>query len=312
MTRQGLQRGIARFVLALSVAVGAMGFPQAQAQAQTHAQTQTHPSGAALLAHHGELRAKLADNAFQRPLHLASTQNAGNQQGDVYAVLDHPFADVSQSLLPMDNWCDLLILHLNVKHCRAVGPAPASVLSVSVGKKYDQPLPETYQVNFNYRVVAARPDFMQVTLTAENGPLGTHNYRILFEAVPLDAARSFIHMSYSYSYGMAARIAMQAYLSTIGSGKVGFTVTGRQTNGQPQYVDGVRGVVERNTMRYFLAIDAFLDSVTKPASEQMERRLRDWFAATERYPLQLHELDQDEYMDMKRKEVKRQQNVKPG
>ena len=306
MLNQGLQRGVTRFVLALAVAVGAIGVPQAPVQAQTQTQTQ-HASGAALLAHHGELRAKLADNAFQRPLHLASIQNAGNQQGDVYAVVEHPFADVSQSLQVTHNWCDLLILHLNVKHCKATGVSPASVLSVSVGKKFDQPLPETYQVNFNYRVAAARPDFMQVTLAAENGPLGTHNYRIMFEAVPLDAGRSFIHMSYSYSYGMAARMAMQAYLSTIGSGKVGFTVTGRAPSGQPQYVDGVRGVVERNTMRYYLAIEAFLDSAGKPASEQMERRLRDWFAATERYPLQLRELEQGEYIDMKRKEVQRQQ-----
>ena len=300
MSKRILWRGVGRWMFALGLGLAALAPAQAQ------------DNGNALLARHGALRAQLASNAFQRPLHLESTQNAGDQQGDVYAVVEHPFASVSQSLQAMENWCDLLILHLNVKHCKAAGAAPASVLSVSVGKKFDQPLPETYQVHFNYRVMAARPDFMQATLAAENGPLGTNNYRILFEAVPLDAARSFIHMSYSYSYGMAARIAMQAYLSTIGSGKVGFTVTGRQADGKPQYVEGVRGVVERNTMRYYLAIEAFLDSASKPASEQMERRLRDWFAATERYALQLHEIDMGQYMDMKRKEVRRQLNSKPG
>ena len=305
MSKQSLWRGVGRWMLALGLALGLGLAAPASAQAQ-------QADGSALLARHAALRTQLASNAFQRPLNLESTHNAGDQQGDVYAVVDHPFAGVSQSLQAMDNWCDLLILHLNVKHCKAAGAAPSSVLSVSVGKKFDQPLPETYQVHFNYRVVAARPDFMQVTLAAENGPLGTNNYRILFEAVPLDATRSFIHMSYSYSYGMAARIAMQAYLSTIGSGKVGFTVTGRQADGKPQYVDGVRGVVERNTMRYYLAIEAFLDSVSKPASEQTERRLRDWFAATERYALQLHEVELNEYMDMKRKEVRRQLDTKPG
>jgi hypothetical protein len=39
----------------------------------------------------------------------------------------------------------------------------------------------------------------------------------------------------------------------------------------------------------------------------MEKRLRDWFAAAERYPRQLHEMEQDEYLDMKRKEHLRQQ-----
>ncbi len=293
--KQGLLRGVSRIVLALCLGL-AFAVP---AQAQD--------AGAALLARHAALRTQLASNAFQRPLHLESTQNAGDQQGDVYAVVDEPFAGVSQSLQGMDHWCDVLILHLNVKQCRASGTGTGSVLSVNVGKKFDQPLADTYQVNFKYRVVAARPDFMQVTLAAENGPLGTNNYRILFEAVPLDAQHSFIHMSYSYAYGMAARVAMQAYLSTLGSGKVGFTVTGRQANGQPVYIDGVRGVVERNTMRYYLAIEAYLDSVAKPAPEQVEKRLRDWFAATERYALQLHEVEQAEYLDMKRKEVARQQ-----
>ena len=43
------------------------------------------------------------------------------------------------------------------------------------------------------------------------------------------------------------------------------------------------------------------------AQAQRDRRLRDWFAATERYPRQLHEMEQGEYLDMKRKEHLRQQ-----
>ena len=298
--KQGLLQNFARVVVALLVAAAGAGLAQAQT------------SSAALLARHAALRSQLANNAFQRPLYLESSQNAGDQQGDVYAVVEQPFTVVSQSLQGMDNWCELLILHLNVKHCRASGAAAASVLSVSVGKKFDQPLADTYKVNFSYRVLDARPDFLQVKLAAENGPLGTNNYSLVFEAVPLDAQRSFIHMSYSYAYGTAARMAMKVYLNTIGSGKVGFTVTGRQADGQPIYVDGVRGVVERNTMRYYLAIEAYLGSVARPASEQAEKRLRDWFAATERYPLQLRELEQSEYLDMKRKELQRQQDSKPG
>lgn len=47
-------------------------------------------------------------------------------------------------------------------------------------------------------------------------------------------------------------------------------------------------MIERNTMRYYLAIEAYLGAYTLPAAEQPERRLRDWFAAVERYPRQLH------------------------
>jgi hypothetical protein len=66
-------------------------------------------------------------------------------------------------------------------------------------------------------------------------------------------------------------------------------------------------VVERNTMRYYLAIGAYLDSLSLPPQQRIERRLRDWFAATERYPRQLHEISQDEYLVMKRREIERQQ-----
>ena len=289
--KQGLLQNFARVVVALLVAAAGAGLAQAQT------------SSAALLARHGTLRAQLANNAFQRPLYLESSQNAGDQQGDVYAVVEQPFTVVSQSLQGMDNWCELLILHLNVKHCRASGAAAASVLSVSVGKKFDQPLADTYKVNFSYRVLDARPDFLQVKLAAENGPLGTNNYSLVFEAVPLDAQRSFIHMSYSYAYGTAARMAMKVYLNTIGSGKVGFTVTGRQADGQPIYVDGVRGVVERNTMRYYLAIESYLGA---PGPNQVEQRLASWFDATERHAQQLHEMERAEYLEMKKKEVRRQ------
>jgi hypothetical protein len=72
-------------------------------------------------------------------------------------------------------------------------------------------------------------------------------------------------------------------------------------------VGNVRGVIERNTMRYYLAIDAYLDSLSAPPAQQQEKRLRDWYGATERYRQQLHEMEEADYMAMKRKEIARQQ-----
>jgi len=145
-----------------------------------------------------------------------------------------------------------------------------------------------------------------VLLTADEGPLSTKNYRIQVEAVPVDAKRSVVHMSYAYGYGFAAKIAMQTYLATIGSAKVGFTILDRK-DGKPVYQAGVLGLLERNTMRYYLAIDAYLSAYSLPAADQFEKRIREWYASTERYAPQLHEMDQNEYLDMKRKEMRRQQ-----
>lgn len=78
---------------------------------------------------------------------------------------------------------------------------------------------------------------------------------------------------------------MQANLLTVGAEKVGFTLV--DNGGAPDFVAGVRGVVERNTMRYYLAIDSFLASQSESPSAQLEKRLQTWFTAVERYPRQL-------------------------
>jgi hypothetical protein len=63
--------------------------------------------------------------------------------------------------------------------------------------------------------------------------------------------------------------------------------------------------MERNTMRYYLAIDAYLNSLAAPAGERVRRRLDDWFSMTEKYRRQLHEMDREEYLAMKLDETRR-------
>ena len=258
-----------------------------------------------LRAKYVSLLGQLNRNPFQLPLYLDSRKNSGDLQGDIYALLDYSFATVGSSVKAADQWCSILFLHLNVKYCRAdLGKR----LTVYIGRKYYQPLDAAHRVEFTYQVAAANVDYLQVILHAEKGTLGTKNYRIMLEAVPVDG-KTFIHLSYSYAQGMVARLATEAYFSTAGSNKSGFTITGKQPDGQPIYIDDMRGALERNTMRYYLALDAYLESLSAPPGEQFEKRLRRWFASTERYPQQLHEVTEGEYLDMKRKEFERQQAI---
>ena len=227
------------------------------------------------------LQDKFASNQFGRPLVLESTQTAGNLRGDVYTIVDHPFATVKQALQANEHWCDILILHLNVKRCRP--GADGKSVNLNVGRKFDQALEDAYELEFDWRLAAATADYLSVQLTADEGPLSTKNYRIQVEAIPLDAKRSLIHMSYAYAYGFAARMAMQTYLTTLGRHKVGFSITGRNAEGKPIYIGGVLGLLERNTMRYYLAIDAYLVAYSLPPAEQFERRIQEWYASTQRY-----------------------------
>ncbi len=270
------------------------------------AASDTDPA-ASLRAKYTELGEQLTNNQFKRPLYLDSTESSSHLKGDIYALVDYPFYTVNTALNGPAHWCDVLILHLNTKYCRASTTSAGTVLKVSVGKKHDQPLDDAYPVEFSYHVVAATPKYFAVQLKAATGPMGTSDYRIMLEAVSLEDGKTFLHMTYSYAYSFTGRVAMQGYLATVGSGKVGFTNVGKQPNGQPNYIGGMRGVVERNTMRYYLAIDAYLNAMSAPASEQLEKRLQNWFESTERYARQLHEVDRASYMTMKRMEYQRQQ-----
>ena len=259
---------------------------------------------AALKARHAALRGKLTGNQFERPLYLESSQSAGTLKGDIYARFEQPYAVLGSALQGSDHWCDILILHPNVKSCRSVA---GDRLRIDVGRNFEQPLADAYLFEFRYQVVKVTPDYLHLALDAESGPLGTSGYRMAVEVVALDAQRSFLHMSYSYAYGLAARLAMQSYLATAGRNRVGFTIVGRQADGQPIHVGGMRAVVERNTMRYYLAIEAFLGALSTPPAQRQERRLQLWHASARRYPQQLQEPASGAYLEMKRREIQRQQ-----
>ena len=256
---------------------------------------------------YAELDNLLHNNQFQRTLYLNSVQSSNVLKGEIYAVVDYPFATVNAALNNPAHWCDLLILHINIKYCHASNNKAGTVLDMSLGRNYPQPLADTYHVEFNYHGVITTPDYFAVELNAREGPLGTHDYRIWIEATPITNGRTFLHFTYEYAFGLTGRLAMQGYLATLGRNKIGFTVTGKQPSGQPIYIQGVRGVVERNTMRYYLAIDAYLATLAAQPEDQLEERLQHWYSAIDQYAPQLHEVERNDYLEMKRKEYRRQQ-----
>ena len=95
---------------------------------------------------------------------------------------------------------------------------------------------------------------------------------------------------------------MSTYLATLGRGKVGFSITGRDQAGQPVYIEGVRGIVERNAVRYYLAIQSYLDTLMIDREQRHEARLNKWFELTEQHHRQLYEMDKQDYLGAKRQE----------
>ena len=73
-----------------------------------------------LRAKHRELREELRSNSFHQPIYIDSAEEGGSVRGDVYAVLQHPFADFSNSMKDPSDWCAIMILPFNTKYCHAV------------------------------------------------------------------------------------------------------------------------------------------------------------------------------------------------
>lgn len=253
----------------------------------------------------------LDHNRFHRRLYLDSQESPSTVKGEIYAVTEHPFPTVNEALNdpargPV-NWCDVLNLHPNIKYCHASSGSSGNTLTVNISRKeVAEELGATYRVRFDYDAATTSPGYFEVKLHADSGPLGTRDYRIVLEAVALSSDRTFLHLTYACSYSLIGRLAMKGYLATFGHGKVGFTNLADPSAAQAEYVGGMRGLAERNTMRYYLAIDAYLGALSTPPNKRLEQRLSNWFDASEQYPRQLHEIDRQEYMQMKHEEYQRQ------
>ena len=56
-------------------------------------------------------------------------------------------------------------------------------------------------------------------------------------------------------------------------------------------------------MRYFLAIDALLDTLKVAPAQRLDALLHEFHDALDRYPAQLHETELPAYLQMKRREM---------
>jgi hypothetical protein len=255
-----------------------------------------------LLGKYPAIKSKLEKNQFGIPLYLESREEYSSLHVDVYGIFDYPFDGVRDALQAPNNWCDINSLLINIKACTFRKVSNQWQLTLYSGRKYYQPPKDAYKLDFSFRIAAAQQEYLDIALTAKNGPLFTRDHRIRCEATPLDKGRTFIHFSYDYGYGVVARAAIKTYFATIGRDKRGFSIIATAKNGDPVYLAGARGAVERNAVRYYLAIQAFMDSLKIPPNQRFEKRNSRWYDLTARFPRQLYELDKGEYLTNKRRE----------
>jgi len=258
--------------------------------------------GMILFAKYKEIRSQLEKSPLGTPLYVTSREGDSSLQVVVYGILQYPFERVNAALVSPDNWCKFTPLHLNIKACVSSKSDGASRLAIYSGHKHYQPPEDAHQLDFRFSIIEERPDYLNILIKADKGPFFTKNHRMTLEAVPVDAGITFVRFSYEYSFGTIARLAIKSYFSTLGGNKIGFSIASKDSDNNPQYVKGVLGAVERNAVRYYFALQAYLDSLKLPLSQQFEYSISRWYDLTAKFPRQLYEMDKGEYMNYKRRE----------
>lgn len=246
--------------------------------------------------------ARLEKSSSGPPLLVESFERDDTVHVDVYGIFDYPFSSVADALKVPANWCDIVSLHPNIKACTNRELAGACLLTFYLGKKTYQPPEDTRQVKFHYRNVVQQQGYLDITLNADAGPYGTRDHRMRFEAIPLDVGKTFVHVSYAYSDSAALRLVIKIYFATLGRDKVGFTVIGTDRNSKPIYIGGPRGAVERTAVRFYFAIQSFMNTLRYPEESRFSMRINEWYSLTSRYGKQLFDLDKKDYLASKTKE----------
>ncbi len=234
-----------------------------------------------------------------QPLFINSRINGQKVSSVIISETEIPYSRISTEITDSAVWCEIAMLHLNIKSCIH----RSSQITFFAGRKYYQSPDKASRFPYSFRVLQHSPEITSVSLYSEEGPGGTSDHRMDFEAVPYKKG-TIIRFSLSFrGSAVSGRIA-DLYFVTLGSEKQGFTYS--EYSGRKRFTGGVQGALERNSMRYYLAMVVHFQ--TRNGVSALEKASL-WYDYTERYRKQLHEVEKNEYLDAKEKEFLNQSRM---
>ena len=252
-----------------------------------------------------ELQEAARRGPFGLPLQVHSEERETLVSADIHGIIDQPFRALAATFTEPGGWCDFLVLNPNIKTCTFRREAQETFLTLYIGSKsYRAPESATEQV-YRFLVRVRQPEYAAISLTAPQGMLGTTAHRFEFEAGSV-AGKTVVALSSSFEPSMLSKLLTGIYLSTLGRERIGFSRAATEPGVPAGYVRGVKGMIERNVMRYYLALKAFLDAGDLPAGRQFEARASLAYDLMDLYPAQLRQMDKSEYLDIKFREHRNQ------
>jgi len=217
----------------------------------------------------------------------------------------------AERLLQPAEWCEFIPLHLNIKACGFTETNQKNVVRFYAGVK-DYVTPDDahlLQLSFDAK---KENDVFSADLFAADGPLDSTNIRFSIRAIDAEGEGGsgvYVEFELSSEPGLTNTLA-RVYLATIARKKIGFSIKGETWSGKPKYVGGQRGAIERNLVRYLMAIETYFDTAAQfsglSPDDLYKQRIDRWYDRTDQYRRQLYELPRTEYISNKLKERENQ------
>jgi hypothetical protein len=258
-----------------------------------------------LIDKYHKIEKELEKSTLAIPFYVESSVSKNAAYVDIYGTINSPFGLIKNEFLVPTNWCEIVLPHPGIKACTYEKMHDRWLLNIYHVNKFSKPLEDAYQMKFVYRVSELQTVYFDIALTAHEGPSHTKDHQFGFEATPLGEGTTFIHFRYSFGYSAWGYFLMKVF----GGGKVGFSVIGTDSDGNPVYAGGLRGAVERDVVCYYLAFLAYIDTLKIPAEQRFEKRVSQWYDLAALYKKQLLEMKEEEYLTYKRQDRKSQQQL---
>lgn len=244
-----------------------------------------------LINKYHKIEKKLEKNSGPVPFYIESSESKNASRVDIYGTINYPFGFIKNEFLAPTNWCEIVLPHPDIRACTYKKMDDRWLINIYHVDKFSEPLEDSYQMNFVYRISELQPVYFDVALTAH-----TKDHQFEIEAIALEENMTFIHLHYSFGYSALEYFLMKIF----GGGKVGFSEIGTDSEDNPVYVGGLRGAVERDVACYYLAILAYLDTLKMPAEQRFEKQVSKWYDLAALYKKQLLEMQEGEYLSYKR------------
>ena len=231
-----------------------------------------------------------------------STSDDGEVETAVAVIVDGiDIEEASVALQGPDGWCEVMFLHLNIKSCVHGENEDGQWMRLYMGRKFYQDPRNVRQIDMEFSSGATEDGVRWVFLTADEGPFNTSDYRFVLSAIPAENG-TYVQLVSSQKASRAATWAINLYYATLARGKIGFSVVGTDRDGNPEYSTGDEAMLERNVVRYLIAIRTYMQTYRKSGIEGMQERAAIWFDATEEYARQLREVSREDYLRNKERE----------